>query len=231
MLRELSDLLSIVPADASTADYRSAIVDQNVLAKPSTSTRSKTYSYLRDRYGLDPDIPTFALLRSLWPHDPAGRPLMSLLVALLRDPVMRSSASVILSTAHDRVVASPDFARAIDGAFPDKLGTKTLKSTSENMTSSFRQSGHLHCGRPCRRVRVEPTPGSVTIALLFASFEDRSGQALFESDWVGLLDATPASLLSEAQTASARGWLELRVAGEVVDISFHRLFATLGVPE
>jgi len=72
MLKELAALLAVVPADSTQAEYKRAIIAENVLLKPSASTRSKTYSYLRDRFALDPDVPIFRLLRMLWDRDAAA---------------------------------------------------------------------------------------------------------------------------------------------------------------
>jgi hypothetical protein len=230
MLRELTDLLAVVPFTAEPTEYRRAIVDDNVLLKPSAGTRAKTYSFLRGRFALDPAVPAFSLLRFLWAHDAASQPLLALMVALLRDAFLRSTVAFLEEATLGQVVRSPDFAQVIQAELPELLGEKTLKSTSENITSTYRQSGHLECGRVCVRTRVEPTPASVTMALLFATLDGNTGQALFESEWVRLLDAAPESIMAEARIASARGWLELRAAGDVIDISFRRLLETIGAP-
>src|SRR5690606_22970655 len=96
------------PVDASKEAYRAAIVDENVLLKPSLGTRSKTYSYLRDRYGLDPEIPVFRVLRTLWERDESGRPILALLVAAFRDPILRASVPLVLGCGVDEPITSLD---------------------------------------------------------------------------------------------------------------------------
>ena len=231
MLRELSTLLAAVPADAAKNDYRRAIIDDNLLLKPSASTRAKTYSYVRDRFALDPDVPIFRVLRLLWERDELGQPLMALLVAIFRDPVLRSTVLAMIEREPDQTFPSREFAGIINTAFPGKLKEKTLKSTGENTTSTYKQSGHLRGRSPCVRQRVNATPGSATLALLLASLSGRGGRALLESEWVQLLDAPGELLLSEARVAASRGWLEYRHAGDVLEITFHRLMSAIGVSE
>lgn len=228
MLNELRTLFSAIPAEASKSDYKVAIVDENVLLKPSAGTRAKTYSYLRDRFGLDPDIPMFQVLRLLWERDATGQPMMALSVALSRDPVLRATVPMLIDRQPDQPLSSPEFASAINRAFPGKLTEKTLKSTGENTTSTFKQSGHLSKKNPSTRQRVSATPGSTTLALLIATLNGAGGLALLESDWVRLLDSPGELVLSEARVASSRGWLEYRQAGDVLEITFHRLLASIG---
>jgi len=231
MLGELSMLLAAMPQDASKNDYRAAIGEDNLLLKPSASTRAKTYSYLRDRFALDPEVPIFNVLRLLWERDEAGRPLLALLIAAFRDPVLRATVPAMIAREPDQAFPSREFAKIISEAFPGKLKEKTLKSTGENTTSTYKQSGHLQVRSLCVRQRVAATPGSTTIALLLATLAGSGGKALLESDWVRLLDSPGELLLSEARVAASRGWLEYRHAGDVLEITFHQLMSAIGVAE
>jgi hypothetical protein len=228
MLSELSDLLAAVPAGAPNRDYRAAIVDDNVLLKPSSATRTVTYRYLRDRFALDPDVPLFRVLRLLWDRDQPGQPLLALLVAAFRDPVLRATLPVMIERQPDQTFPSREFARVINEAFPGRFGEKTLDVVGRWLTATYRQSGHLTVKRGPIRQRVTATPGSATLALLLATLQGSGGKALLESDWVRILDSPGESVLSEARVASSRGWLEYRHAGDVLEISFHQLFAAIG---
>ncbi len=64
--------------------------------------------------------------RQLWGVDSAGRPLLALLCASARDPLLRMSAAVVLQTPIGSTVSSGDFAQAIAQAAPDRFSPKTL---------------------------------------------------------------------------------------------------------
>lgn len=229
MLKDLTSLFSTTSPQTPSTGYRTSVIAENVLTKPSASTRGKTYRFLRDRYALDPDVPIFNVLRLFWDRDQVGQPLMALLVAAFRDPILRSTIPAMVDRQVDQAIPSREFAQTIEAAFPGKLTPTTLTSTSENTTSTYKQSGHLRGRRNCIRQRVAATAGSATIALLLATLEGRGGQTLLESDWVRLLDSPGELVLAEARVASSRGWLEYRHAGDILEISFRQLMSEIGV--
>ena len=97
MLAELTELLAAAPINATRADYTTVIVDENALGKPTIATRRLTNQRLAELYTLDPHVPIFRVLRRLWPVDPLGRPLLAMLCALARDPLLRSTAPAVLT--------------------------------------------------------------------------------------------------------------------------------------
>jgi len=229
MVAELTQLLAETPIDATAPVFRAAIIEENLLLKPTVATREKTYHSLKMRYALDPSVPIFAVQRTLWNRDPEGQPLIALLVAAFRDPLLRAVLPLVIDSAVDSPLRAGDFRTKISEAFPDEMSERSLQAASERMTSTFAQSGHLR-GRTRRvRQRVHATPGSVAIALLLASFENRGGMRLLESHWVALLDTPPESLLAEARVAAQRGWLEYRQAGDVLEIGFRGLYSAIGM--
>jgi hypothetical protein len=59
MLQELRLLLERVNADAPASSYVAAIMDDNVLGKPTRSTRQRTATHLIELYALDPRCTIF----------------------------------------------------------------------------------------------------------------------------------------------------------------------------
>ncbi len=57
MLQELMSVLDLVPYGTASSIYRKAILEQNILAKATDSTRHKSLRHLRELYGLDESIP------------------------------------------------------------------------------------------------------------------------------------------------------------------------------
>jgi len=218
MLRELTDLLTTVPESASREDYASAIVEDNVLGKQTVSTRRLTNQRLGELYGLDPQIPIFRVFRRLWEIDEAGRPLLALLCALGRDPLLRVTASTILSLEAGEELVRITFVEDIRQSTGNRLNESTLDKVARNAGSSWTQSGHLE-GR-VRKIRkhVEPTPGAVAFALWIGSLFSFSGEELLLTPWTSVFDRTPEMLLDTVLRAKQLRLLHARVGGGVVEI-------------
>ena len=99
MLTELGALLAKVPQGSGAADYREAILQQNVLGKTTDSTRQKSLRHLRELYALDEDTPIFGLLRKLHARDDASLRLLALLVAWARDPLLRATTPPVIEAS------------------------------------------------------------------------------------------------------------------------------------
>ncbi len=91
MMQELGAVLANVPQGSGVADYRDAILRQNILGKTTDTTRQKSLRHLRELYALDEAIPIFGLLRKLYAMDVASLPLLAVQVAWSRDPLLRAT--------------------------------------------------------------------------------------------------------------------------------------------
>src|SRR5947207_9802371 len=96
MLDELRAPLADAPQDAPHATYVAAIVEHNCLGKPTSATRVLSAQRLSELYALDPSVRLFRVMRSLWRLDERGQPLLALLVALARDPLLAATAPVVI---------------------------------------------------------------------------------------------------------------------------------------
>lgn len=233
MVASLRRLLSMVPATAPPGAYRSAVMTDNILAKATSSGREWAFRQLRRFYALDPRSLLFRALRDLWEHDRAGQPLLAVLCAVARDPVLRTSALAILPAHPGDVVGLNDFETAIETAFPGAYKDNTRRTTAQKVASSWTQSGHLYAERPTRKIRTRarPTPAAVAYALLLGHLQGARGRHLFETLWAQILDQPTSHLFDLAATASQSGMLEFRSAGGVVDITFHHLLRPFDEPQ
>jgi hypothetical protein len=223
MLAEVTDLLATVPADATPDAYEAAVVDENVLGKPTVATRRLTIQRLRELYGLDLRLPLFRVLRRLWAIDEKGRPLLALLCALARDPLLRSTAAPVVGLPAGAELVRGSFLAAIREVVGDRLNDAVLDKVARNAASSWSQSGHLE-GRVRKiRRRVEPTPAPLALALWIGMLEGQAGEALLESRWTRVLDRTGRELVPLALTAKQLGLIQARVGGGVVEIDASRL--------
>ena len=223
MLAELAAVLSAVPPNGTRMDYADAVVEGNCLRKPTTSTRRLSLQRLSELYALDPEIPIFRVLRKLWDADPSSRPLLALLTALARDPLLLATAQAILPLGDGLEMPRKSMAEGLRTTVGERLSDSTLDKVIRNAASSWSQSGHLS-GRTFKiRRRVQPTPRTVAFALYLGAAVGFHGEDLLSSGWIKALDCTPSQALNLAIEAKRLGLLDLRVAGDVFDLSLDRL--------
>ena len=99
----------------------------------------------------------------------------------------------------------------------------TLDKVIRNVASSWEQAGHL-VGRTFKmRALVRATPGSVAFGLYLGHAVGFRGASLFATGWVSLLDCTPVAARDLAIEAKRIGLIDLRIAGDVVDLALDRL--------
>src|SRR6266536_3990901 len=128
MLAELRLLLAECPQSSSLEKYRSAIIDENVLLKKTVATRKVSFRWMRELYALDRKILLFRALRDLWDEDTQARPLLALLSAVARDPILKSTAERILSIPVGETVTPTMLAEVVNTSFPNRYNPKTLAS-------------------------------------------------------------------------------------------------------
>src|SRR5947209_11015267 len=166
MLAELRLLLAACQQSASLEEYRSAIIDENVLLKQTVATRKATFRWLQEFYALDRKILLFRALRDLWDDDIQAQPLLALLSTVARDPLIKSTAERVLAIPVGETVTREMMMDAVNVSFPDRYSPKTLKSTGQNTISSWQQAGLLRGKRHKVRVRAESRPAAAAYALL-----------------------------------------------------------------
>jgi hypothetical protein len=223
MLAELRLLLAACPSSATYRQYRAAILEQNVLLKRTEATRRESLRRLRELYGLNSETVVFRALRDLWDGAPAEQPLLALLAALSRDPLLRVSARPILAAQPGDSVTADMISEAVEQRLPGRLNPMTLASIGRHAASSWAQSGHLQGRRHKVRVTAACGPAAAAYALLLGHLCGARGAALFGTFWARITDAPAARLHEHAFAASRLGWLEYRHAGDVTDVQFSYL--------
>lgn len=224
MIEELGALLSHVDRpEAEKSDYLQAIDDENCLGKRSGKTRVLTYRHLVDLYSLDRTNVLFRALLYFWNRDCSGQPLLALLCTYARDPIFRSTAPFILKFPEGKTITRKSLEDFIDGQEPGRFSKATLKSTAQNINSTWTKSGHLD-GR-ARKVRAcaNPSAGSVAYALLLGYLSGVRGQALFQTEYIKLLDCKFDKAVALAEEASRRGWIAVKRVGDIIEVLFPNL--------
>ncbi len=224
MLDELSRLLDAVPRDAVREDYADAVMAQNCLGKRTAATRKLSHQRLNELYALDLQVILFRVLRDLWARNETSRPMLTLLLALARDPLLRPTATAVMRTPYGNEFARQSMKDALTDAVGERLNAATLDKVVRNASSSWTQSGHFRGRGRKTRQQVEATPASTAFALLLGFAVGRRGRLLFETPWTAVLDTSPDDLIDVAVDAKRLGLLDLKQSGSMIDVSFPALF-------
>ena len=223
MLQDLAAVLSATRDDARRPEYIAAITESNCLGKPTGSTRRLSAQRLSELYILDPSLPLYRVFRRLWDQDVAGRPLLAIVLAVARDPLLAATAEPVLSLpvgAEYQREASRQALRRVAG---ERFNSSILDKVLRNTASSWTQSGHLQGRTFKKRCAVKATVGSAVLALYLGYLTGFRGSDLFASGWFRLLDCTPSRARELALEAKRLGLIDLRIAGDVVDLKLDRL--------
>jgi hypothetical protein len=226
MFDDLCAVLDAAPT-GSRGDYLGAITEGNCLGKPTAATRRLSAQRLSELYALDPEVAVFRVLRRLWQLDAEpGRRLLALLCAIARDPLLAATADPILSLAPGDEFLREPMRQAIREVVGERLNDAILDKVVRNAASSWTQAGHLE-GRTFKKRRAVKGSGpSAGFALYLAYTAGFRGAELFTSGWFRVLDAASSRGFDLAIEGKRLGLLDLRMAGEVVDVNLDRLDPT-----
>ena len=167
MLEDLSLVLAFESPDQSKDTYRTAILDQNILGKPTRTTRLRSAKRLSELYALDPACPLFRLLRHYWSVDRGGRPMLAFLTAAARDPLLREMTPFVLCFPAGANVEAEEVAKQLGENYPGRFQATTQRSVAQNLASSWTQAGYLEGKVRKKRTRPLVTSVILTYAVWF----------------------------------------------------------------
>lgn len=219
----LVELLRDVPSDAPSEQYRLAVIEGNVLGRPTQAGRQRSFRHLRELYLLDPVRPEFTALRHFWDIDPLSRPLLAGLLAFTRDEVLRASFAAIADLPAGSSVTSADFTAAVAAQFGNEMSESTLGKTGRNTGACWTQTGHLTGRAKKVRTEVEVHPAAIAYAAFLGHLAGGRGLGVLDNPWSKILGIAPGRALEALREAHTQGLLDLLVAGNVVDVSFPAL--------
>ncbi len=220
MVEELEQVLAVVPTDRPRDEYAAAIVEENVTQKRTASTRVLTNQRLGELYALDPAIPLFRVLRRYWDADPEGRPLLALLCALARDPLLRATVGPVLALHPKEELARQAMLDAVRTAVDERLNDAIIDKVVRNASSTWTRSGHLTGRVRKQRQLVIPSPHAVAYALLLGYLLGIRGNRLFTTLWSSILDVDEDKLVFLAMDAKRLGALNIKHGGSVIEVDF-----------
>jgi hypothetical protein len=226
MLTELSILLRAVPSEAKPPDYKRAILSDNVLGKPTFSSRDKSYKHLAQLYTLDPNFALFRALRRLAADDPASLPLIAMTCTFCRDAQLRHSFALIEQLNAGAVLPRERMEEHLEAGFPGRFSSAMKESLARNVNTTWTAAGHL-AGK-ARKVRTLPQPRlAASLYAMFAGYLlGLRGEILLQSVFARLVAPDASVIVAHLTAASSRGWLRFRHAGGVVEVDFSPLLTS-----
>jgi hypothetical protein len=223
MFSDLAAVLDACGAASKPVDYSAAIIGENCLGKATAATRRSSRQRLAELYALDPLTPLFRVMRRLWDQEVTSRPLLALLAALARDPLLRATAAPVLSLRGGEVLTRPPLIAALRDSVGARLNDGILDKVARNAASSWSQSGHL-IGRTHKiRRPINASASAVAFALYLGEAAGFRGDELLASAWLRVLDADHVRAKELAIEARRIGLIDLRTAGDVLSLSLERL--------
>lgn len=223
MFTEIRNLFSVTPPDYGRAEYKTEIVENNVLGKPTSSSRKKSYSHLVELYGLDPSQTLFRCLRFFANDDFDALAQLALVCVYCRDPQFRQSFELIEKLAPGEELPRVRMEQHLEEGFPGRFSAAMKKSLAQNVNTSWGVAGFLQ-GRN-RKYRTDPRSSmSGTVYAVFAGhLLGLRGDFLLNSSFTRLVGANESLVISHLSSASTQGWLRFRHSGGITEIDFEPL--------
>ena len=146
-----------------------------------------------------------------------------MLCVYARDTIFRSSAQFILKCPEGAVIQRESLEDYIDAQEPGRFSNATLKSTAQNINSTWTKSGHLQGRSKKVRSCARATAGSVAYALFLGYLTGVRGNLLFQTEYIKILDCSCMKAVELAEEASCKGWISVKRVGDVIEVLFPNL--------
>jgi hypothetical protein len=226
MLPEITTLCTQVPRTASPSEYATSVLEHNVLAKPTESSRKKSLRHLIELYSLNSDFILFRALREFTEVDLESLPLIAMSCTYCRDPQVRASFDLVKTLRVGEVLSRQTMEAHLEGAFPNRFSGAMKKSLAQNVNTTWTESGHL-TGR-ARKIRSKPTPNMMAsiYAMLAGFLFGLRGEILCNSVFAQLVAADTATIVTHLSSAAARPYVRFRHAGGVTEVDFSPMLTT-----
>ena len=207
----------IVETGKADNDFIQAI-DNNAIGKKSQTALQNAKAKLLGIYSFDPQDPAFNLFLKLWEKSNSEeRRILTLLMALKEDDLLEKSTEFILSIPIGEKVEKESLVKHLS-KYVDYT-ENTLKSTSRNIISSWKQAGFISDGK--NRLRTEPTITYpvVAYAIALGVLDGLEGEFLIKSPYIKALGISHELLNELLNEAKIQDLIKYQNTGGVVSIS------------
>jgi hypothetical protein len=222
MLPELSALLAVAPAQADAACLQNLVIQDDVLHKASAANRSKTFTFLRRLYGLNPELVVYREFKRLYQVFPDDVDSMAASLAFAREPLLRACADIVMSTPIGKPLGREDFERWIRAYAPGRYSQTMFVSFSHNLYASFYQLGYLGAaaGKQRLRKRRDVRPAAVAYAAFLDWLTGLNGLSLLSGCYSKTLELSQDEHLRLLKTCGQLGLMRVALAGGVLQLDF-----------
>ena len=223
MFLEMRTLFHTMPLSVTKDDLVNAIIEENVLEKPTLSSRKKSLRHLIELYGLDTSKALFRVLWDLGHADVDSLSQLCLVCAYVRDPMLRHSFELIRTLRRGEALERATMEQHFENGFPDRFSQATKASMARNVNTTWTFGGHLTGKVKKIRCHLEPRPISAAYAMFVGYLSGLRGERLLDSTFVALVASNRSQLQTALALASARGLLSIKQAAGIVEFDFSNL--------
>ena len=226
MFLEMRNLVRAMPLNVTKDDFAKAIVEENILEKPTLSSRTKSARHLMELYGMDP---CKALFRVLWDFGHADLESLSqlcLVCTYARDPQLRHSFELVRTLRLGEELERITMEQHLESGFPGRFSSAMKKSMAQNVNTTWTFGGHLTGKAKKIRRLPEPRPISAAYAMFVGYLTGLRGERLLDSAFAFLVASNRAQLMAALSLASAKGLFSLKQAAGIVEYDFSNLLTT-----
>ena len=232
----LTDLRAVMDRteDRSASALRAAILQHNILGKPTVVAEKAAYRHLRALYGLDETLPAFRALCELWDEcrrsgsdGVEAQNRMALICAATRDPVLLALTQQCIEVWPGRPVDGGDVTWWVEREYGSRFSEAGQQRIAAHLRASWHQAGLLSGHR--KRIRCDGavrSPEATAFALYVGALPHPRAYS-YDTPWTRMLDLKPWEIRDLSDVAHRRGWIDRRDAGGVVEITFRRFDSLL----
>jgi hypothetical protein len=223
MFLEMRVLVRALPLTVTEDEFTKAIVEENILDKPTLSSRKKSLRHLFDLYGMDPSKALFRVLWDFGHADIDSLHQLCLVCAYARDPQLRHSFELVRTLRLGELLERAVMEQHLEIGFPGRFSPAMKKSMAQNVLTTWTFGGHL-AGKVKKTRRLpEPRPVSAAYAMFVGYLTGLRGERLLDSVFASLVASNRSQLQAALSLASAKGLLSLKQAAGIVEFDFSNL--------
>lgn len=223
MFLEMRSLVRAMPLNVTKDDFTEAIVEENVLEKPTLSSRKKSLRHLMELYGMDPSKALFRVLWDLGHADIDSLPQLCLVCAYARDPQLRHSFELVRALRLSEVLDRAAMEQHLENGFPGRFSPAMKKSMAQNVNTTWTFGGHLAGKAKKTRQLPKPRPVSAAYAMFVGYLTGLRGERLLDSTFASLVASSRSQLQAALSLASAKGLLSIKQAAGIAEFDFSNL--------